>query len=278
MKLLTPLPSDRSFEQIKNHYLVEKTIAERLKKSNRKERTIILSTMYDELFSKVPDHPRLKRRNDENATLQANKSKSSIVRRYLSESVVFLEFASGDCKFAFEVAKKVKYYYGVDISDQRNPTDDIPDNFKLIIYDGNNLEQLENNSIDIVFSDQLIEHLHEEDTRLHFEIVQRLLKRGGKYAFRTPHSFNGPSDVSRYFSNEPEGFHLKEWTYVEIRRMLMELKYSGFHAFWNAKGLNFRMPDYYFEFLELFLGKIHKRYLRRFAKYLIPSLSGVAIK
>jgi SAM-dependent methyltransferase len=257
---------------------VEKSIAERLKKSNREKRSLILATMYDELFSKVPDHPRLTRRQSEKLTSLANKSKFAVVRKLLNKSVLFVEFAPGDCRFAFEVAKKVKYSYGIDISDQRNPTDEVPDNFKLIVYDGYNLEQLENNSIDIVFSDQLIEHLHEEDTRLHFELVHRILKVGGKYVFRTPHLLTGPHDVSQYFSYEPECFHLKEWTHTEMKRMLMELEYSGFHTYWNAKGINLRMPNSYFAICELVLGQIPKRYIRSVAKYLIHSLCGVAIK
>ena len=278
MKLLKPLPPGRSFEQIKNHYLVEKSIAQRLKNSNREERSLILATMYDELFSKVPDHPRLTRRHSEELTLFSNKSKVAVLGKFLNKSVSFVEFASGDCRFAFEVAKKVKYSYGIDISDQRNLKDKIPDNFKLIVYDGYNLEQLENNSIDIVFSDQFIEHLHEEDTRLHFELARRILKKGGKYVFRTPHLLTGPHDVSQYFSYKPECFHLKEWTFTEMKRMLTELEYSGFHMYWNAKGMNLRMPNSYFEICESVLGQIPKRYIRGVAKYLIPSLCGVAIK
>lgn len=278
MKLLKPLPPDRSFEQIKNHYLVEKSIAEKLKKSNREERKLILATMYDELFTKVPDHPRLTRRQSEESTSRANKSKFSIVSELLNQSVLFVEFASGDCRFAFEVAEKVKYCYGIDISDQRNPTDNIPDNFKLIIYDGYNLNEIQNDSIDIVFSDQFIEHLHKEDTKLHFQLVHRILKVGGKYVFRTPHLLTGPHDVSQFFSYEPECFHLKEWTYTEMKRMLMELEYSRFHTFLNAKGKNLRMPNAYFSICEFIIGQVPKKYIRNITKYLIPSLCGMAIK
>ena len=278
MKLLKPLPPGRSYEQIMNHYMVEKSIAERLKKSSREERSLILATMYDELFSKVPDHPRLTRRESEKLTSFSNKSKIAVLSKLISKSASFVEFAPGDCRFAYEVAKKVKYSYGIDISDQRNPTDKIPDNFKLIVYDGYSIDQLDNNSIDVVFSDQLIEHLHEEDTRLHFELVRRILKKGGKYVFRTPHLMTGPHDISQYFSYKPECFHFKEWTYIEMKRMLSNLEYTGFHTYWNARGISLRMPNSYFAICELVLGQIPKRYMRSVAKYLIPSLCGVAIK
>lgn len=278
MKLLKPLPPNRSYEEIKNHYLLEKSIAERLKNSTREERTQILSTMYDEIFSKVPDHPRLTKRQSEDQTAHANKNKLSLVRKYLNETILFVEFGPGDCRFAFEVAKRVNFSYAVDICDQRNPAVNVPDNFELIIYDGYNVENIEPESIDLVFSDQLIEHIHEDDTRHHFEVVHRILKKGGSYVFRTPHKFTGPHDISKFFSYEPEGFHLKEWTYTEITKLIMEADYASFRTYWNAKGLNIRLPNAYFILCELTLGKIPKRYMRSFARYLIPVLCGVAVK
>ncbi len=278
MQLKRSLPSNRSFEQIKNHYLVEKSIAKRLKEASHEERKLIYATMYEELFSKVPDHPRLTRRESKQLTVRANKDKFSILSRFLNKSNVFVEFAPGDCKFAMKVAKLVKYAYGIDISDQRNPLDNVPENFKLIVYDGYNLDEIESNSIDIVFSDQLIEHFHPENTKLHFELVHRILKPGGKYIFRTPHALTGPHDISRYFSDEPEGFHLKEWIYIEIITMLMDLGYSTFCTRWRKKGIDIRMPYRYFTVLEQTLGLIPKRYIRFIAKYLIPSLYVVAIK
>lgn len=63
MELLRPLPPHRTRKQVENHYLVEKAIAERLKAASREERRLIYSTTYDELFARVPDHPRLTRVN-----------------------------------------------------------------------------------------------------------------------------------------------------------------------------------------------------------------------
>ncbi len=278
MKLKKPLPRSRSYEQVLNHYQVEKAIADKLKKSTRDERKVIFATMYDELFSKVPDHPRLTRRNSEELTAGANKSKFAMIKNHIDKSSVFLEFAPGDCRFAYEVARHVKKVYGVDISDQRNPTDDVPDNFELIVYDGYNLDKIESNSIDILFSNQLLEHFHPDDTKLHLEIVHRILKPGGKYIFMTPHGLSGPFDVSAYFCDEPECFHLKEWTYTELKPMLNDLNYSGLHTRWRGKGIDFRLPYGYFALVEKIIGLFPKKYTKKIAFYLIPSLYGVAIK
>ena len=101
---------------------------------------------------------------------------------------------------------------------------------------------------------------------------------GGKYVFRTPHSLRGPHDVSQYFSDEPECFHLKEWTYSEIHRMLKDLKYTNFYTYFRKRGKNLRLPYYYFAACERFLGIMPKRYIRTAAKYLTPILYGAAVK
>ena len=146
------------------------------------------------------------------------------------------------------------------------------------MYDGCNLNEIGDNSVDVVFSDQLIEHFHPEDTKLHFQLVHRILKVGGKYVFNTPHLLTGPHDISQYFSYESEGFHLKEWTYSEINGILMDLGYSKFHTYWSGKGWDIRMPYFYHAVCESVLGSISKEYIRSVARIVIPSLCGVAIK
>ncbi len=278
MKSKKPLPPNRTLEQVWNHYLVEKEIAQRLKASDREERKRIYDSMYDELFAKVPDHPRLTRRRDDGMTRLANVEKLSIISRFLRGQDVFAEFAPGDCRFALEIARRVHFVYGIDISDQRNPEDEAPDNFDLVVYDGYNLEAIKDSSVDIVFSDQLIEHFHPEDTKLHFELVLRILKPGGKYVFRTPHALTGPHDISAYFSDEPEGLHLKEWTYGELLKIVMSVGYSRFRMYVHRKGINVRMPRVYFLSCEKILGSLPKATARPIARRLIPSIVGIVIK
>lgn len=278
MKLKRPLPPNRNYDQVKNHYLVEKAIAEKLKRANRQERKYIYATMYDDLFSKVPDHPRLTRRESDQLTLNANRSKFSIVQSFLNKSATFVEFAPGDCRFSIEVAKHVKFVYGVDISDQHRTNDNFPENFKLLIYDGYNLKGIDDNSVDIVFSDQLIEHFHPEDTVFHFDLVYRILKKDGKYVFRTPHAFNGPSDVSQFFSDISEGFHLKEWTYCELKHMLADFEFMRIHSYWHVNNFKIKVPLFYFELFENILTRFPKKYLRVLAKYFLRSIFCVVIK
>ena len=278
MRLKKPIPPNRTLEQVRTQYLVEKELADRLKRSSREDRKQIYSTMYDELFAKVPDHPRLTRRSDEKRTRLANRDKFSIVGKFLDRSAVFAEFAPGDCRFAFEVAKHVSRVCGIDISDQRNPEDIVPENFELIVYDGYDLPGIESGSIDIAFSDQMLEHLHPEDTRLHFELVHRILKPGGKYIFRTPHPLTGPHDISAHFSDVPEGLHLKEWTLAELFSLIRDVGYSGFHAYWHKRWISVRIPFIYYAPTERILGSLPRRIASPIARWLIPYVCGASVK
>lgn len=276
--LKQPLPIGRTYEQLLNHYLVEKKLADQLKVSNRDARKEIYSTMYDELFEKVPDHPRLTCRDSLEESAHWNKVKFSLVKRHVRRNTVFLEFAPGDCQFAYKIAETVREVFAVDISDQRSHKEQAPDNFKLIVYDGYNLPEIAPGSIDLVFSFQLIEHLHQEDTGNHFELVHRILKPGGKYIFQTPHALSGPYDISKYFSDVAQGFHLKEWTYREIKTLVLKSGFSMFLPRLSTAGIDVEMPFAYFSGLEKLMEHYPGRHRRLISKRLIPMLYAIAIK
>ena len=277
MKLKRPLPTNRTVQQIWNHYQVERALASKLKQSDREGRRTIYATMYEELFLKVPDHPRLTTRDSAEMTAAAIQSKMKVIRRFVNRETVFAEFAPGDCKFAMKLCRQVRFVYGIDISDQRGQTITAPVNFKLIVYNGYHLE-LEENSVDVVFSDQLIEHLHPEDTIHHFQLVQKILKKNGLYVFRTPHSFCGPHDISGYFSDEAEGFHLKEWTYQELAAVLSELKFSSWRGILSVKGVCMSLPAPFFVLIEKMLGTLPRNLKRLAARHLLPRVSIVVFR
>jgi SAM-dependent methyltransferase len=277
MKLKQPLPPGRSYEQIRNHYEVERAIADRLRGSSREERRAIYGGMYDELFAKVPDHPRLTRRSSPEMTRKANRTKERLLGKMVGPDTVVLEFGPGDCQFAKAIARRAGYVYGVDISDQTGTDAERPDNFELIVYDGFELS-LSDDTVDVAFSDQLIEHFHPEDTVEHFKLVRRILKPGGVYIFRTPHKFRGPADVSRYFSDEPRGFHLKEWSFGEVGRALHQAGFSSWRGYWSVKGYRIRFPHVYSAALERLLPALPRRVGRGLSRYLLPTLLVAGVK
>ena len=84
-------------------------------------------------------------------------------------------------------------------------------------------------SVDLAFSDQLMEHLHPDDAVEQLRNIHRALKPGGVYVCVTPNRLYGPSDISAFFDDEARGFHLKEYSLDEIRADLPRRRVSA-HA------------------------------------------------
>jgi SAM-dependent methyltransferase len=216
----------RSREQLLRHYEVERELADRLRASTREERAHLFATLYQELFDRVPDHPRLTRIETEEDRKRLMQRQWRLLEPLLTPQMSFLEIAPGDCLLSYEAARHVSRSFAADISDQRGPhLPPAPENFSFVVYDGYELP-LEANSIDAAFSYQFLEHLHPDDVRPHLELILRVLKPGGFYLLSTPHCFTGPHDISRHFSDVPRGFHLKEWTHFELFAFMRELGFS----------------------------------------------------
>jgi SAM-dependent methyltransferase len=262
-------PADRTRAQILNHYRAEKEIAGRLKRADRDERRKIYAGMYDELFSRVPDHPRLIGVRDPDSLAAHNRKKFALVKRFVNPETVFVEFAPGDCTFAYLVGGRARTVIGVDISDQSAKALTAPENFTLHVYDGFRLD-LADGCADVVFSDQFIEHLHPDDADLHFQLVHKLLKPGGSYIFRTPHAFHGPFDISAYFSDVPEGFHLKEWTYAELKARFRALGFSSWRGGLKRRGRYHELPVGLIAGYEKMIGRLPHRIRRIVARALLP--------
>lgn len=218
------MSSQRTPAQLRNHFLVEKELADRLRAATRAERPALYATLYQELFERVPDHPRLTRRDTESECLKAVNARLRFVEHLLTPETDFLEIAPGDCRFAFAVAARARKVFAADISDQSG-TDRKPANFELAIYDGCHLA-LPPASADLAFSYQFLEHIHPEEVPDHFRMVHDALRHGGRYVLDTPHRYSGPHDISRHFSNTPEGFHLKEWTHGELAQIAKKAGFS----------------------------------------------------
>ena len=170
----------RSSDPFRRHYEVERELAARLRNSTRAERPALFATLYDELFERIPDHPRLTRRDAPEISRRKVLSQLRLLRPFLKPDTVFLEFAPGDCRLAAAVASQVRRAIGADISDQRTPGEASPPNLELIVYDGYELP-VPDATADVIFSYQFLEHLHPDDVDGHFAMVRRLLKPGGVY-------------------------------------------------------------------------------------------------
>lgn len=205
----------RSPAQVREHYEVEKRLATQLREASKDDRKRLYSELYDELFQRVPYHPLLTRKTDPAARARTIRENMLVLKHFLSPTKTYAEIGPGDCTTAMEVARHVKRVYAVDVSEEVTRLENAPSNFELIISDGTSVPVPEG-SVDVVFSNQLMEHLHPDDAPEQLHNIYRALAPGGVYICLTPNGFTGPHDVSKYFDDVATGFHLKEYTTTEL--------------------------------------------------------------
>lgn len=78
-------------------------------------------------------------------------------------------------------------------------------------------------SFDVVYSNDLVEHLHPDDMDKHLRQCHRILRNNGYYICVTPHRDTGPHDATKYVrpkASPPEGLHLVEYDYRMIGALL----------------------------------------------------------
>lgn len=207
--------AERTADRLRAHYDIERALADRLRTASREQRGPLYRACYDELFRRVPDHPQLTRKADPGARREAVAARRSIIRGYFPPGGVFMEVGPGDCSLATSMCDVAAQVYAVDVSSEITGRMSPPPNFELRLSDGANIP-LPDCSVDVAFSYQLIEHLHEQDAADHLREVHRTLKGGGTYLCVTPSRLNGPHDISRFFDETATGFHMREYTHGDL--------------------------------------------------------------
>lgn len=214
--------------EIREHYEIEKELATKLRNASKDERKYLYTSLYNELFQRVPKHPLLTQKANPEKQYRAVARKMNLLKHFLKPEMSFLEVGPGDCSLSFNVAKHVKKVYAVDVSNEITDNSVQPVNFQLIISDGSSIP-VPDNSIDIVYSDNVIEHLHPDDACDQLKHIYKALIPGGVFICITPNRLYGPNDISKYFDQVATGFHLKEYTITELVKLL---KTVGFTKFW----------------------------------------------
>ncbi|MGH9381478.1 MAG: class I SAM-dependent methyltransferase [Thermoanaerobaculia bacterium] len=220
-----PARGTRTEERLRAHYEVERELADRLRNASRAERSQLYGEVYDELFRRVPDHPQLVKRSD--LAMQAAEVARQVagLAPFTSAATRFLEIGAGDCALSLALAPRVRQVWALDVSREIVPGTMLPENFELVLSDGQSVP-LPPRSVDLAYSNQLMEHLHPDDAFAQLEAISQVLTPGGRYLCVTPHRFNGPHDISKFFDLTATGFHLHEYTVGELRRLMRSV---GFH-------------------------------------------------
>ena len=130
---------NRTIEQIREHYEIEKELANRLRNASRQERRYLYSSLYNELYRRVPLHSQLTRKSSPKETDVFVSTHIKLIKPFLGQDIIFMEVGPGDCAFSFEVAKFVKQVYALDVSAEITKAVTHPPNFRLILSDGSSV-------------------------------------------------------------------------------------------------------------------------------------------
>lgn len=242
----------RTQDQLREHYLIECELADRLRQAPRPQRRGLYSEVYDELFRRVSHHPQLRCADPEEREREAD-GLMAFLRQFLTPATVFLEVGPGDCALSLRAAANVKQVYAVDVSEQITRAVSPPKNFKLVLSDGCSIDVPER-SVNVAFSNQLMEHLHPDDANEQLQNIIRCLAPGGLYICLTPNRLYGPHDISRYFSEVACGFHLREYTGREIRRLFAGAGFAEVRFYATARGRSVRCPYWLVALCESIIG------------------------
>ncbi|HEV7398364.1 MAG TPA: class I SAM-dependent methyltransferase [Pyrinomonadaceae bacterium] len=267
MPLPIPKTERRSFERVREHYLIEKELAARLRAASKEERRHLYSTLYDELFQRVPDHPQLSRKLNTTLRRREVRERIDLLRRYLRADITYLEIGPGDCALAIEAARRVRTAIAVDVSREIASGVHLLRNLELLITDGSSIP-VPPGSVDVAYSDQLMEHLHPDDAAEQIRNVHEALVPGGVYVCLTPNRWSGPHDISRYFDEEATGFHLREYTIAELTNLFKEAGFRQVKVLVGSKGVHLPVFSGWVMSLERLLERLPRNIGRQLARRL----------
>ena len=106
-------------------------------------------------------------------------------------------------------------------------------NFDIILQPAQGLDSPDE-SWDVVFTDDVWEHLHPEDAAEAARRVFKVLRPGGRFILGTVNRHCGPFDISCYFKARGEcadGLHLFEWEYGALAKQLTDSGFVGVKTF-----------------------------------------------
>lgn len=193
-------------------FRLERVLRARILSSAEKDRSAVVDQAYKELFRSFPDHPRLTKTEEDAA--RDGRMKARLIEPLLQSESRILEIGCGTGDVVASLVQQGYACTGVEISQDMQ---ELCKKRGLDVVRGTaSCVDLPDECFDVIFSQEVVEHLHPDEVHGHFREAFRLLKPNGILITETPNRRTGPQDVSRGFTRVAEGLHLKEWSVREL--------------------------------------------------------------
>ena len=237
------------WDQLRQIFEVETKLASQLKQADPSERKKMYSPVYEEYFRKLPFHPQITIKK--NPELQRNRVSFQLrqILPFSNSKNILMEIGAGDCSLSIAASNYFKTVYALEVSSEMVGNVDFPKNVKSILFDGFDIP-LDSESIDVAYSNQLMEHLHPDDAEDQLKSIYRVLKKKGVYICITPNRISGPSDISWWFTDSLVGFHLKEYSAVDLKKIFKHAGFSKVIGYSIIKGKKIDIPFPAIRFIE----------------------------
>jgi SAM-dependent methyltransferase len=222
-------------------YLVEVEQADKLRHAAPAERKKLYSPVYEEYFRKLPFHPQHTIKQNQQARQARVDYQLRQILPLIEGKEKFMEIGAGDCSLSIAASSFCKQVLALEVSQEIAENLQLPANVKVLLFDGFDIP-LDDNSIDAAYSNQLMEHLHPDDAEEQLRSIHRVLREGGAYICITPNRISGPHDISRFFTDRPVGFHLREYSATELRELFLAVGFSEVIAYTIIKGRQVVLP------------------------------------
>ncbi|MEO8404382.1 MAG: methyltransferase domain-containing protein [Chitinophagaceae bacterium] len=197
------------------HFQLERKLANELRATTPEQRKTMYGKVYNVLFSTFPELAHnLDSTEDDRIGWQLK-----LAKRLYDKNKIFMEIGAGDCILSKALAPHFKKIVAYEVAESIPFIEGKPDNFELKIFNGVDMHE-QPGAVDIIYSNQVFEHLHIDDTEPLLKAYHTYLTPNGTLVIITPHRLTGPHDISRDFTKEAEGFHMKEYNYKEMRDLL----------------------------------------------------------
>jgi SAM-dependent methyltransferase len=264
--------------ELREHFEIERELAAKLRSANsREERRRLYGEVYRERSERISHHPLVQEADDPRARAASVRPQVRLLKPFLHPHSHFVEVGAGDGAVTRAIAPHVKRAVALDVTDALFRGED-SDTLELRVFDGFDLG-VTAGSVDVIYSHDVVEHLQEEDMLEQTSLIHQALARGGVYVCVTPNRLSGPHDISRHFSDKPEGFHLREYTVTELAHAFRAVGFTRINIVLSKSGYHLTppIPARAIRRLEIRLEQLPAT-LRRSASRTLHSVKVVAVR
>jgi len=203
------------------HYNEEIKFVAAIKKSIpfSNERKLLLKNGYD-MVSKIVASINKEIRSYGAGDIHINLVNSCIkdIKKNRAKSIIFFEIGVG-IGLVFKNVQKIEGVTakGCDV----NKMCDDSNVLEMDVIEG--LNQLDDESVDIFYWNDVLEHLLEDEVDFIISLIKKKLSSGGMLITVTPNRLTGPWDISRLFEplgTKAKGFHFHEYTFAEVLNLM----------------------------------------------------------